>query len=125
MDSDGFTGNFIAHLSTHRVTEESHKRKIHGIQNISKLSQPRIDEMLRNNPIIKSCRDRKFIGILIKDNQPISICNDKGFVEFIHEFDPNYQIPNNKTIQQLLSEAYNQIKIVLTKNFDENIIFVL
>ena len=60
MGSDGSTGNFIAHLSTHRITEESHKRKINGIQNISKLSQSRIDEMLRNNPIINSCQDRKF-----------------------------------------------------------------
>ena len=63
--------------------------------------------MIWNNPDIKNNQDRKFVGILIKDNQPISLCNDEGFVEFIHEFDPNYQIPNDKIIQQLLAEAYN------------------
>ena len=28
MGSDNSTGNFIAHLATHRITEESHKREI-------------------------------------------------------------------------------------------------
>ncbi len=86
------------------------------------MSQPRIDEMIRNNPNIKSNRDRKFVGILIKDNRPISICHDEGFIEFIHEFDPNYQPPSDKTVQRLLAEAYNQIKTVLTKIFNENIL---
>jgi len=122
MGSDNSTGNFIVHLATHRVTEESHKRKMNEIRNNSQLSQPRIDEIIRNNPDIKNYRDRKFVGILVKDNRPISICNDEGFIEFIREFDPNYQFPSDKTIQQLLAEAYNQIKNVLTKKFDENII---
>ncbi|CAB4490538.1 unnamed protein product [Rhizophagus irregularis] len=57
------------------------------------------------------------------NNRPISICNDdEGFVEFIHELDPNYQIPSDKTIQQLMAESYNQIKVVLTKKFSKNII---
>ena len=71
MSSDGSIGNFIVHLSTHRVTEESHKRKIQEIQNngkLCKLTQPCIDEMIRSNPIIKNNRDQKFVGILIKDN---------------------------------------------------------
>lgn len=122
MGSDNSTGNFIVHLATHRITEESHKRKMNEIQKNSQLSQTRIDEIIRNNPDIKNCRDRKFIGILVKDNRPISICSDEGFTEFIHEFDPNYQIPNDKTIQQLLAEAYNQIKAVLTKKLNEDII---
>ncbi|GBC44168.2 zinc finger BED domain-containing protein 1-like [Rhizophagus irregularis DAOM 181602=DAOM 197198] len=70
---------------------------------------------------IKNSQDRKF-EILIKDNRSISICNNEGFVEFIHELDPNYQIPSDKTIQQLIAELYNQIKIVLTKKFSKNII---
>ncbi|EXX56695.1 hypothetical protein RirG_213780 [Rhizophagus irregularis DAOM 197198w] len=86
MGSDNSTGNFIAHLATHQITEESHKRKMN------------------------------------EDNRPISICNDEGFSEFIHEFDPNYRFPSDKTIQQLLAEAYNQIKTVLTKIFSENVI---
>ncbi|CAB4382569.1 unnamed protein product [Rhizophagus irregularis] len=64
---------------------------------------------------IEEERDRKF-GILIKDNRPISICNDEGFVEFIHELDLNYQIPSDKTIQQLIAESYNQIKTVRSRN---------
>ena len=91
------------------------------VRNNSQMSQPYIDEMKRNNPIIKSNQDRKFVGILIKDNQPISICNDEGFIEFIHEFNPNYQLLSDKTVQQLLAEIYNQIKIVLTKIFNKNI----
>src|SRR3954464_4769570 len=122
MGSDNSTGNFIVHLASHRITEESHKRKMSEIRNNSQLSQPRIDEIIRNNPDIKNNRDRKFVGILVKDNRPISICNDEGFMEFIHEFDPNYQCPSDKTIQQLLAEAYNQIKVVLTKKFNEEII---
>ncbi len=122
MGSDNSTGNFIVHLATHRITEESHKRKINEVRNNSQMSQPRIDEMIRNNPNIKSNRDRKFVGILIKDNRPISICHDEGFIEFIHEFDPNYQPPSDKTVQRLLAEAYNQIKTVLTKIFNENIL---
>jgi len=122
MGSDNSTGNFIVHLATHRITEESHKRKMSEIRNNSQLTQSRIDEIIRNNPDIKSCRDRKFVGILVKDNRPLSICNDEGFIEFIHEFDPNYQFPSDKTIQQLLAEAYNQIKIVLTKKLNEDII---
>ncbi|CAB4403622.1 unnamed protein product [Rhizophagus irregularis] len=94
MGSDNSTGNFIVHLSTHRITEESHRRRMSEIRNNNQLSQTRIDEIIRNNPDIKNSRDRKFVGILIKDNRPISICNDEGFVEFIHELDPNYQIPN-------------------------------
>ncbi|GBC31457.2 zinc finger BED domain-containing protein 1-like [Rhizophagus irregularis DAOM 181602=DAOM 197198] len=93
MGSDNSTGNFIVHLSTHRITEESHRRRMSEIRNNNQLSQTRIDEIIRNNPDIKNSRDRKFVGILIKDNRPISICNDEGFVEFIHELDPNYQIP--------------------------------
>jgi len=58
---------------------------------------------------------------LIKDNQPISIYNDEGFIEFIYEFDLNYQFSNNKTVQRLLAKAYNQIKTVLIKIFNENI----
>ncbi|CAB5380236.1 unnamed protein product [Rhizophagus irregularis] len=100
MGSDNSTGNFIVHLSTHRITEESHRRRMN----------------------IKNSRDRKFVGILIKDNRPISICNDEGFVEFIHELDPNYQIPSDKTIQQLIAESYNQIKVVLTKKFSKDVI---
>ncbi|CAB4492303.1 unnamed protein product [Rhizophagus irregularis] len=123
MGSDNSTGNFIAHLATHRITEESHKRKMNEVQNNGQLSQLRIDEIIRNNPDIKNNRDRKFVGILIKDNRPISICNDEGFSEFIHEFDPNYRFPSDKTIQQLLAETYNQIKTVLTKIFSENVIF--
>src|SRR2546421_6439326 len=84
MGSDNSTGNFIVHLATHRITEESHKRRMSEIQ-ANQLSQPRIDEIIQNNPDIKNCRDRKFVGILIKDNRPISIGNDEGFIEFIHE----------------------------------------
>jgi hypothetical protein len=113
MGSDNSTGNFIAHLATHRITEESHRRKMNEAQN-NQVSQPRIDEIIRNNPNIKNNRDRRFVGILIKDNRPISICNDEGFTEFIHEFDPNYKLPSDKMIQQLLAESYNQIKFVLT-----------
>ena len=121
MGSDNFTGNFIAHLATHQITEESHRRKMNEVQN-NQVSQPRIDEIIQNNPNIKNNRDRRFVGILIKDNRPISICNDEGFTEFIHEFDPNYKLPSDKMIQQLLAESYNQIKLVLTKKFSENII---
>ncbi|CAB5362683.1 unnamed protein product [Rhizophagus irregularis] len=84
MGSDNSTGNFIVHLSTHRITEESHRRRMSEIRNNNQLSQTH--------------------------NRPISICNDEGFVEFIHELDPNYQIPSDKTIQQLIAESYNQIK---------------
>jgi hypothetical protein len=122
MGSDNSTGNFITHLTTHRITEESHKRKMIEIRNNGQVSQLRIDEIIRNNPNIKSNRDRKFVGILIKDNRPISICNDEGFIEFIREFDPNYQVPSDKAVQQLLAEAYNQIEVVLTRVFNENIL---
>ena len=123
MGSDNSTGNFIVHLATHRIIEESHRRKMKEIQNNSgQLSQLHIDEIIRNNPDIKRCRDRKFVGILVKDNRPISMCSDEGFIEFIHEFDPNYQLPSDKTIQQLLAEAYNQIKAVLTKKLNESMI---
>ncbi|CAG8742167.1 9951_t:CDS:2, partial [Rhizophagus irregularis] len=71
MGSDNSTGNFIAHLATHQITEESHKRKMNEVQNNGQLSQLRIDEIIRNNPDIKNNRDRKFVGILIKDNRPI------------------------------------------------------
>ena len=83
----------------------------------NQVSQLHVDKMIRaiitNNPEIKNRRDRKFVVILIKDNRPISMCNDEGFAEFIHEFDSNYQIPCNKTIQQLVAESYNQTKEVL------------
>src|SRR6266496_1368424 len=52
MGSDNSTGNFIVHLATHRITEESHKRKMNEIRNNSQLSQPRIDEIIRKNPDI-------------------------------------------------------------------------
>lgn len=122
IGSDGSTGNFIAHLSTHRITEESHKRKKHEFKNNNQSSQPSIEEVLRSNPDIKQNRDKKFVGMLIKDIQPISMCNDEGFIEFIHELDPYYQLPSKKTIQQLLAESYNQIKTILVKKFNEEII---
>ncbi|CAB5383759.1 unnamed protein product [Rhizophagus irregularis] len=122
MGSDNSTGNFIVHLASHRITEESHKRRMGEIRKNNQLSQTRIDEIIRNNPDVKNCRDRKFVGILIKDNRPISICNDEGLIEFIREFDSNYQIPSDKIIHQLLAEAYNQIKVVLVKKFNEEII---
>ncbi|CAG8499264.1 17978_t:CDS:2 [Funneliformis caledonium] len=110
LGSDNSTGNFIVHLTTHQITEESHERKMNEIRNNNQVSQPRIDETIQDNPNIKSNRDRKFVRILIKDNRPISICNDEGFIEFIHKFDPNYQPSSDKTVQQLLAEAYNIIK---------------
>ena len=122
MGSDNSTGNFIVHLATHWITEKSHKRRMSEIQTNNQLSQPHIDEIIQNNPDIKNCQNRKFVGILIKDNRPISICNDESFIEFIHELDSNYWIPSDKTIHQLLAEAYNQIKVVLTKKFNEDII---
>ncbi|GET55511.1 hypothetical protein GLOIN_2v1471395 [Rhizophagus irregularis DAOM 181602=DAOM 197198] len=39
--------NFIAHLATHRITEESHKRKMNEVQNNGQLSQLHIDEIIR------------------------------------------------------------------------------
>ncbi|CAB5385280.1 unnamed protein product [Rhizophagus irregularis] len=57
MGSDNSTGNFIAYLATHRITEESHKRKMNEVQNNGQLSQLRIDEIIRNNPDIKNNRD--------------------------------------------------------------------
>ena len=60
---------------------------------------------------------------LVQVEKTLNAAFDEGFVEFIHEFDPNYQIPSDKIIQQLLAEAYNQIRAVLIKIFDENIIF--
>ncbi|CAG8758747.1 2443_t:CDS:2, partial [Funneliformis caledonium] len=84
MGSDSFTGNFIFHLATHQITEESHNRKINDIQNKSQLSQ--------------------------LHNQLISLGNDEEFIEFVHELDPNYQFLSDKTILQLLAESYNQIK---------------
>ena len=123
MGFDNSTGNFIVHLATHRITEESHRRKMKEIQNNSgQLSQLCIDEIIRNNPDIKSNRNQKFVGMLIKDNRPISLYNNKGFVEFIHEFDSNYQLPSDKTVQQLLAESYNQIKVALTKKLNEDVI---
>ncbi|CAB4490130.1 unnamed protein product [Rhizophagus irregularis] len=71
MSSDNSTGNFIVHLALHRITEESHKRRMSEIRKNNQLSQTRIDEIIRNNPDVKNCRDRKFVGILIKDNRPI------------------------------------------------------
>ena len=35
MGSNNSTGNFIVHLATHRITEESHRRKMKEIQNNS------------------------------------------------------------------------------------------
>jgi len=122
IGSDGSTGNFISHLAKHRITEESHKRKMHEFKNNNQSSQPSIEEILRSNPDIKQSRDKKFVGMLIKDIQPISMCNDEGFIEFIHELDPYYQLPSKKTIQQLLAESYNQIKTILVKKFNEEII---
>jgi hypothetical protein len=126
MGTDSSTGNFISHLGTHRITEESYRRNMAEMQKRNQLLQPRVDEMMRqiitNNPEIKIRRDRKLAAILIKDNRPISMCNDEGFVEFIHEFDPNYQIPCDKTIQQLLAESYNQIKEVLVAKLKKNVI---
>ena len=90
MGSDNSTGNFIVHLASHRITEESHKRRMGEIRKNNQLSQTRIDEIIRNNPDVKNCQDRKFVGILIKDNRPISIYNDEGLIEFIREFDSNY-----------------------------------
>ena len=52
MGSDNSTGNFIVHLATHRITEESHRRRMSEIRNNNQLSQPRIDEIIRNNPDI-------------------------------------------------------------------------
>jgi hypothetical protein len=47
MGSNNSTGNFIVHLATHRITEESHRRKMKEIQNNSgQLSQLRIDEII-------------------------------------------------------------------------------
>ena len=111
MGTDSSTGNFIVHFATHRITEESHKRNIDEMQKKNLLLQPHINEMIQaitmNNPDIKNHRDRKFVGILVKNNRPISMCSNEEFAEFIHEFDPNYQIPRDKTIQQLLAKAYN------------------
>ena len=56
MGSDNSTGNFIAHLASHRITEESHKRRMSEIRNNNnQLTQTRIDEIIRNNPDIKNC----------------------------------------------------------------------
>jgi hypothetical protein len=66
MGSDNSTGNFIVHLATHRITEESHKRKMSEIRNNSRLSQDpekyiyRSDESLLNH-IIKFQKSHKFV----------------------------------------------------------------
>ena len=99
MGSNNSISNFIVHLATYWITEESHKRKMNEVQNNDQVSQLCIDEMIWNNPNIKSNRDWKFVEILIKDNWPISICNNEGFIEFIHEFNLNYQFLSNKTVQ--------------------------
>ncbi|CAG8766600.1 5583_t:CDS:2 [Funneliformis caledonium] len=53
LGSDNSTGNFIVYLAIHRITKESHERKMNEIRNNNQVSQPCIDEMIRNNPNIK------------------------------------------------------------------------
>ncbi len=46
METDSSTGNFIIHLVTYQITEESHKRNMDEMQKKNLLSQPCIDEMI-------------------------------------------------------------------------------
>ena len=61
MSSDNSTRNFIVHLVTHRITEESHRRKMNEIWNNGQLSQPRIDEIIQNNSDIKVVRTENLL----------------------------------------------------------------
>ena len=79
-------------------------------------------KIISDSPQRKARLDQKFVGILIKDHQLLSIREDKGFLEFIYEFDPLYQLPNEKRIRELLTNGYNHTKNILANNFHSDII---
>ncbi|CAB4374047.1 unnamed protein product [Rhizophagus irregularis] len=68
MGTDGSTGNFIYHLTKHRITRNTVKRS-QDIQNYNEIQY----KMANDNPVKKDRLDKKYVGIIIKDNQPLSI----------------------------------------------------
>jgi hypothetical protein len=114
MGTDGSTGNFIHHLTKHRITRDSE---------LSKDNAESIDKArgMINNPVRKNRLDEKFVGIIVKDNQPLSICDDKGFREFVEEFDPYYELPSDKKVKELLVKGYNYYKQEIVCLFEQGI----
>ncbi|CAB4474624.1 hypothetical protein RhiirA1_502948 [Rhizophagus irregularis] len=68
MGTDGSTGNFIYHLTKHRITHDTVERS-QDIQNYNGIQY----KMANDNPVKKDRLDKKYVGIIIKDNQPLSI----------------------------------------------------
>lgn len=110
MGSDGSTGNFIYHLSKHRIT-----RGTDLSQNDENAGKTRPDSSNKNR------LDKKFLGIIIKDDQPLSIRNDEGFREFVEELNPCYELPSDKKVKELLVDSYKYCKKEIVRLFDQGI----
>lgn len=113
MGSDGSTGNFIYHLSKHRITHDTEL----NAESIGKARD------MANNPIRKTRLDNKFVGVIVKDNQPLSIRDDEGFREFVEELDPFYELPSDKKVKELLAKGFNYCKQEIICLFEQDITF--
>ena len=114
MGTDGSTGNFIHHLTKHRITRDSE---------LSKDNAESIDKArgMIDNPVRKNRLDEKFVGIIVKDNQPLSIRDDEGFREFVEEIDPYYELPSDKKVKELLAKGYNYCRQEIVCLFEQGI----
>ncbi|CAG8700732.1 386_t:CDS:2, partial [Cetraspora pellucida] len=96
----GSTGNFWDHLGAiHEITKDNNTK-------FTKSNQQNIKYTFQN-PMQQKLQNQALVEFIIEDDQPLNILELKKFQIFIASLDPNYKLPTNKFVKQIIYEAYN------------------
>ena len=52
--------------------------------------------------------DEKVLSMIVEDNQPFSCVNQKGFRDLMKEVDPDYALPDRKTLTARFNKDYSE-----------------
>lgn len=74
----------------------------------------------RIRPGDKQYIDKCLVKVIAYDFQPFSIVQDKGFKEYTHALNPNYELPDRKTISNVLMPMVYEERLQYFKDFVKN-----
>lgn len=118
LTTGGGTSNMLAHLKRKHPDIMSNARTdTTADQNDSTSNTSSVSTC----PVLHSKKlDQALTLMLATDFQPFSIVGDKGFIRFVWLLNPNYKIPDKRTIRyellpQLFHEAKAKLKLILSE----------
>lgn len=98
-------------------------RTVPNKKNVPSHSQDVITNFIRRPISINKSKqlDEQLIRVIVKEYQPFRVVEDPEFKKFIHMLNPNYNMPDRKTISNsFIPKMFNNIKEVVLKKMVRN-----